>query len=118
MIVQSKIDNGLKQADIPQGLEYESATYRPSTDDYVIKFTPEQEEANRITPAQGRAQLDRDGLLSDISNHIEQSSNTELRIFWEYSTYWDRTTPTIQALASGFGIDLSQFWKKAKKIQL
>lgn len=56
--------------------------------------------------------------LSAIARYIEQSENEELRIFWEYSTFWDRTTPTVQALASAFSINLSEFWDSAKRIDL
>ena len=118
MIVQKKTENGQIVPNIPQGLEYERVIYQPITDDYLIIFTPEQLESNRITPAQGRAQLSRDSKLAAVATYIEQSDNDELKIFWEYSTFWDRNTPTVKALAQSFSIDLDTFWASAKAIEL
>lgn len=119
MIVQKKQDkNGTFVPNIPEGLQYKSAFYRPETDDYLISFSSEQLEANRIRPAQGRAQLSREGKLTQIAAYIEQGSDEELKIFWEYSTFWDRNTATIKSLATAFQIDLNDFWSKAKAIEL
>ena len=118
MIVEKILLDGEFVPDIPEGLEYKSATYRVETDDYILTFSPEQLEAQRITPAQGRAQLSRDSKLAAVATYIEQSDNEELKIFWEYSTFWDRNTPTVKALAQAFSIELDSFWASAKAIEL
>ena len=119
MILQKKQDeSGSFVPNIPQGLEFDRVIYQPITDDYLVIFTPKQLEANRITPAQGRAQLSRDSKLAAVDTYIEQSDNQELKIFWEYSTFWDRNTPTVKALAQSFSIDLDTFWASAKAIEL
>lgn len=119
MIVQKIQDEkGNFIPDIPQGLQYKSVTLNNDGQTYTVEFTPEQLKNNRITPAQGRAQLNREGKLSAVAAHIEQGSNEELKIFWEYSTFWDKNTPTLQSLAQGFSIDLEDFFSKAKSIQL
>ena len=119
MIVQkTQNESGAFVPDIPEGLEYKSAIYRAETDDYLITFSPEQIEANRITAAQGRTQLIREGKLAQIGAYIEQSESEELKIFWEYSTFWDKTTPTVKALAANFSIDLNAFWIAAKQIEV
>lgn len=118
MIVQKIKKNGVFGPDIPTELEYHSARLNEDGQTYTITFTEEQREANRITPAQGRAQLARDGKLAQIDSYIQNSDSDDLNIFWEYATFWDRTTPTIQQLATSFQIDLETFWQSAKKIQL
>lgn len=119
MIVQKKQnEQSTFVPDIPEGLEYKSATYRPESDDYLITFSPEQLEANRITAAQGRTQLSREGKLQQIADHVAQSQNEELQIFWEYATFWDKTTPIIKQFLQAFGIDVEDFWTKAKSIAI
>ena len=118
MVVQKILKNGSYVPDIPSDLKYEEIVYQRETDNYLVKFSKEQIEANRITPAQGRAQLSRDSKLAAVATYIEQSDNQELKIFWEYSTFWDRNTPTVKALAQAFSIELNSFWASAKAIEL
>jgi hypothetical protein len=117
MIVQkTQNENGAFVPDIPQGMEYKSATYRADTDDYLVTFSAEQQDALKITSAQGRVQLHRIAKKSAIDNYIQNSNNEELQIFWEYSTYWLRYSPTIEQLGTQFEIDLDQFFADAKAI--
>ena len=119
MIVQkTQNESGAFVPNIPEGLSYQSATYRAETDDYLITFTPEQLEANRISPAQGKTQLSRLGKLQAVRNLVTNSGNEELEIFWEYATFWDKNTATVQSLAQAVGVDLEQFWIDAKQISL
>jgi hypothetical protein len=119
MIVQkTQNENGAFVPDIPEGLEYRSAIYREETDDYLVTFSAEQQDANRISPAQGRTQLSRDGKLRNVTNSIMSSASEEVQIFWEFATFWDRNTPTVKALAEQYKIDLDVFWVKAKAIEV
>lgn len=118
MIVEKIFKNGAFGPNIPEGLEYQAVRLNPDGQTYTITFSQEQLEANRITPAQGRAQLSREGKLTQITTYIEQGSNEELKIFWEYSTFWDRNTQTVKGLATAFQIDLNSFWLSAKAIEL
>lgn len=119
MIVQKiQNENGTFVPSISEGLEYQAVRLNQDGKTYTITFSTEQLEANRITPAQGRAQLSREGKLTQVATYIEQGSNEELKIFWEYSTFWDRNTATVRGLAADFQIDLNDFWSKAKAIEL
>lgn len=119
MIVQKiQNENGAFVPDIPEGLEYKSATYRPETDDYLITFSPEQIEANRITPSQGMTQLSRDNKLADIENYISNAQDAELTIFWERAVFWDKNSAIVKSLANAFNIDLEVFWQAAKQIEV
>lgn len=119
MIVQKiQLENGTYGPNIPKGLEYQLARINEDGQTYTIIFSEEQKEANRISPAQGKTQLHRENKLSQIAQHIEQGSNEELKIFWEYATFWDRHTASVKALAQHFEIDLDEFWSKAKMIEV
>jgi len=118
MIVKAILKNGIKQADTPVGVEYKSTTYLKASDEYLVEFTKEQLEANRISPAQGRTQLNREGKLDLVENYIADSGNTELKIFWGHATFWDKTTDQVKSLATAFSIDLEVFWASAKAINI
>ena len=119
MIVQkTQNESGAFVPNIPEGLEYKSATYRAKTDDYLIEFSPEQMEAQRITAAQGRIQLIRLAKKDAIDKFVAEKGNDELKVYWEYSTYWLRNSPIIIQLGEMFEIDLDSFWADAKNINI
>jgi hypothetical protein len=68
-----------------------------------------------ISPAQGRTQLSRMGLLQTAAEAVAQIGG-ELEIFWEYATQWDKNSQAVQSLAQQFDIDLDDFFDKARKI--
>lgn len=119
MIVKKiQLENGTFGPDIPEGLKYKSARLNQDGQTYTITFTPEQRAANRISIAQGRAQLHRDGKLAQVEQYIEQGANVELKIFWKHEPSWDKYSPSVCYLAQHFQIDLDEFWSKAKMIEL
>ena len=103
---------------IPVGLEKFTSITNNGDGTSTLNISQEEFDKHTITPAQGRAQLSRDSKLAAVATYIEQSDNEELKIFWEYSTFWDRNTPTVKALAEAFAIDLDSFWTSAKAIEL
>jgi hypothetical protein len=68
-----------------------------------------------ISPAQGRTQLHRMGLLKTAAETVAQIGG-ELEIFWEYATNWDKSSQAVQSLAQQFDIDLDDFFDNARKI--
>ena len=68
-----------------------------------------------ISPAQGRTQLHRMGLLKTAAETVAQIGG-ELEIFWEYAVQWDKNSQAVQSLAAQFDIDLDQFFDNARKI--
>lgn len=115
MIVQKKQDEqGNFVPDVPAGYEYKSAIYVRETDNYKLVPT----DAMLISPAQGKAELASRGLLQTVEAAIEASNDQQLKIFWNFSTFWEKHTPAIMGLASQLGIDINDFWTKAKAREL
>jgi hypothetical protein len=72
-----------------------------------------------ITPAQGRMQLLKLGLLSNVKEAVKNSTNESLTIFWEYALSWDRDNIHIAAMAAMLEMSeyqKDQFFIEAKKI--
>lgn len=110
MIVPNK--NG--QPDIPEGLEYQSATYRPETDDYLIKFE-EGKDPNEITCLQGRRELKARGLFDAVEAQVLASGDDDfISMFTNLAVNWYKDTPQVIALAQQLNVDLDDFFEKAK----
>lgn len=103
--------------------------YDESTDTVtreVIAKTQEELESERlaqipyeIKPSQGKIQLHRMDLLSQVDFMIEQSNDVELKLFWEYALTWERDNSYIQSLATVLGMnktDVENFFIEASKI--
>jgi hypothetical protein len=111
-----KTDQGFVP-DIPQAIEPYVLGYSLNADGetYTLNLSPEWYESQIISPAQGRTQLHRMGLLQTAAEAVAQIGG-ELEIFWEYATQWDKNSQAVQSLAQQFDIDLDDFFDKARKI--
>ena len=103
--------------DIPTSLEPYVLGYalNPDGETYTLNLSPEWLEMQTISPAQGRTQLHRMGLLKTAAETVAQIGG-ELEIFWEYAVQWDKNSQAVQSLAAQFDIDLDQFFDNARKI--
>lgn len=118
MIVQKiKISEKEFAPDIPEGLEYESCTLNPDGETYTITFTPEQLAAMQISPAQGRTQLHRLGMLEAVENAVNKAGG-ETAIFWEYAVTWELHSKVLNQFAEDLQIDLKEFFNEARKIAI
>jgi hypothetical protein len=121
--------------------DYMAPTYDPSTQRLgelvydeesdtvtrqVIAKTPDELEAERlaqipseIKPSQGKIQLHRLGLLDAVNTMIENSNDSELKIFWEYALTWELQNSYIQSMANLLGMtdaDVEGFFVDASQI--
>lgn len=72
-----------------------------------------------ITPTQGRIRLVQMDLMNTIKTLVEDSTDEEMKIYWEYALSWDRDNSYIQAIASAVGMseeDLDTFFIEASQI--
>ena len=106
MIVANK--NG--KPDIPEGLEYQSATYRPSTNDYILTFTEEQRKQFEMPKLDFKlALLQRHNITDDMVkaglDQIQDFQQREaLKLKWFESRVIIKNDPDLLAMAPSFGL--------------
>lgn len=120
MIVNKKTENNKVVPDLPQGWEvgvqFSGAKYNPETDNYTLTFTSEQLSNLRISAVQGKAELERRGLLSTVEAMVN-SQTKAVQIYWQESTYWNTFDPLILTIAAAVGItDIQEFKASAETI--
>lgn len=110
MVVKNK--NG--EPDIPDYLDgyVRGYTYRKETDDYKLKI-----RKPRISSLQGKIMLNELGLLENVESFI-QKSDKKTQLAYENATVWERFSPTVIAVGNHFEIDLDDFFKKARDIEI
>ena len=100
--------------EIPAGLEFKSVTYRPETDDYWGDFE-EGKNPYEIKCIQGRRELKARNLFASVQADINALNNDEATHFFSnLLATWYYDTPIIQQLAQKYGLDLADFFAKAK----
>lgn len=87
---------------------------------YTINLEWKADYPRVISPAQGRAMLDKLGKLDLIESTIPQLPK-KAKIFWEYATEWERTSPILNRLApmiwpENTDDNLDRFFIEAKKM--
>lgn len=106
-----------RRGDIYYDKDKDVVTYK------IISITFEEIRAAQlvydIKPSQGKILLHRMGLLDQVEGMIAQSSDVELRLFWEYALTWDLKNIYITSLSAVLGMsqtDTEDFFIAASQI--
>lgn len=83
-----------------------------------LHLSDEQMEALTITAAQGKTQLLQMGILDQVEQEVVNSNNVALQLFWNNSPTWRISSQAINGLAQQMGVNLEQFFKDAKQIEV
>lgn len=85
------------------GFAYENGSFTAPAE------TVEQIVPEAISPAQGRIALKRAGLLEQVIALVDASgSNSELEIWWDYATLWERNNANVIALGEALQLTAEQ----------
>jgi hypothetical protein len=86
--------------------------------DDAITFYANKQDANSITPRQIRLQLSAIGMRQAVEDYVAASS-LDIKDWWEFSTYIERTSPLVIDAATQLGMtseQLDQFFIDASKL--
>lgn len=76
------------------------------------------EDVEQITPAQGMVILSDMGLLEVVENMINNSNDDKMKIFWNRSVFWKKSSAIIQNMGNSLGINLDYFFYIASKVEI
>jgi hypothetical protein len=86
--------------------------------DDALAFYANKQDVNSITPRQIRLQLSAIGMRQAVEDYVAASS-LDIKDWWEFSTYIERTSPLLINAATQLGMtseQLDQFFIDASKL--